>query len=89
MQGFAVFSPHGGWQDGLEVDTLVPELSHLGLNPDTAINCHRGVSQIGKGINVCAVLRMNVQLGIKDPMESFSKSRRAITGTLAKFQIFS
>ena len=66
----SVCSPHVGWQDGLEVGTLTSELSSLGLNPDTAINCHRHVSQTGKGINVCAVLQMNVQLGI--PSHSIS-----------------
>ena len=60
----SVYSPHVGWQDGFEVGTLASELSSLGLNPDAAINCHRRVSQTGKGINVCAVLQMNVQQGI-------------------------
>ena len=59
-----VCSPHVGWQDGLEVGTLASDLSSLGLNPDVAINCHHGVSQTVKGFNVCAVLQMNVQLGI-------------------------
>ena len=36
-----------GWQDGLEVCTLISKLSSLGLNPDPAINCHPGVPQAG------------------------------------------
>ena len=55
-----VCSPHVGWQDGLGVDTIAPELSGMGLKPDTAINCRRGVSQTGKGINVFPILRVNV-----------------------------
>ena len=44
--------------------TLAPELPRLGLNLDPAFNHHRGVSQAGCLINVCAVPRMDVNLGI-------------------------
>ena len=54
-----------GWQDGLEICTLDSELSSLGcLNLDPTINCHPGVSQVGGGINVCAVPQMAVKLGV-------------------------
>ena len=55
-----------GWQDGLDLGerTLASKLSRLGSNPDPAINCHPGVSQAGLFINVCAVSRMDVKLGM-------------------------
>ena len=53
-----------GSQDGLEVRTLVSQLSGLGLNPDPVINCRPGVSQAGWFINVCAVLQMDVKLDV-------------------------
>ena len=37
----------GGWQDGPELRILVSKSSSLGLNPDSAINSHLGVSQVG------------------------------------------
>ena len=52
------------WQDGLEVRTLASKLSSLGLNPDPAMNCHPDVSQAGWFIDVCAVPRMDVKLGV-------------------------
>ena len=54
--------------------------------------CHPGVSQVGWFINVCAFSRMDVKLDVpswqhslvdvQDPTVSFSKSRRAIAGTM-------
>ena len=87
-----------GLQDGLEVCTFASELSSLGLNFGPATNSHPGVSQAGRGINVCAVPRMDATLqGIPStgvswwtlqiPRVAFAKSRRAIADTLNKFQI--
>ena len=50
--------------DSLEVCTLNSELSSLGLNLGPAINSHPAVSQAGAFINVCAVPRMDVKLGV-------------------------
>ena len=85
-----------GWPR-LEVRTLASKLSSMGLIPDSAINCHPGgftgkgdpsmcVSSLGWMLNwrlVCQHLLVDV----KDPMVSFMKSRQAIAGTMAKFQI--
>ena len=50
-----------GYQDGLEVRTLVSELSSLGLNLNPATNGQPGVLQAGWGIDVCAVPSMDVK----------------------------
>ena len=47
-----------GWQDNLDVRTLASQLFSPGLNLDQDINCHPGVSQVGRFINVCAIPRM-------------------------------
>ena len=47
-----------GWQDGLEVCTVISKLSSLDLNLGPALNCHPGVS------SMCAVSRMDVKLSI-------------------------
>ena len=61
-----------------------------------AITSHPGVSQAGCGINMYAVSRIDIKLGlpstsmlvdVRDPMVSFMKSKQAITGTLNKLQI--
>ena len=52
------------WQDGREAQALTYKLSSLGLNPDSAINCHPGVSQAGRFINVCVVSQMDIKPGI-------------------------
>ena len=46
----------------LEICTLATELSSLCLNLDSAVNCHPGVSQAGRGINVCAAPRSGMKL---------------------------
>ena len=68
-------------------------LSSLGLNLNRATNCHSGVSQARRGIDVCAVPRTgcpvyyNELLHVKYPMVCFAKSRRAIADTMQKLQI--
>ena len=52
------------WKDVREVYTLVSKLAGLDCHPDSAMNCHPGVSQTGGFIHVCAVLRMDVKLGV-------------------------
>ena len=53
-----------GGKNSLKVCTLTAELSRLGLNPNTAINCHPDVFQAGSFIKVCAVPQRDVKLGV-------------------------
>ena len=53
-----------GWQDSLYVCALAFQQSSLGLNPDTAINWHPGVSQAGRGTDVRTVPQMDAQQGV-------------------------
>ena len=72
-------------QGSLEVRTLACDLDNLGLNLGPAINSHPGVSHARKGVDMCAVPRIDVKLGVpsaslkvvdvKDHRVSFVKSR--------------
>ena len=44
---------NSGWQDSLDVWSIVFEMSSLGSNLDLAINCHLGVLHARRGIIVC------------------------------------
>ena len=53
-----------GWPRLLEVRTLAFKLSSLGSNLGRAINCHLVVLQTEWFVNVCAVLQIDVKLGV-------------------------
>ena len=60
----------GRMASALEVHRMASELYRMGLNLGPATNTHPGVSQAGLFINVSAVPRMDVKLGI--PFASIS-----------------
>ena len=89
------------WQDGLDVCKLASEIFILGLNYDTAINSHPGISLAERCINVCAGIGrtlsrrdcLNAALMVvgghwRSPTTSFVKSRWVITSTMNKYYKF-
>ena len=54
------------------------ERSSLGLNLDQAINCHPGVLQAERGINVCTVHRKDIKLKLKIPCSASTDVKGAL-----------
>ena len=85
-----------GWQDGLTVCTLASKLSHLGLNPDPAINCHPSISQAGWWINVWGhpsdgrstehPICQHSLVDVKNPMVYFAKNVELLLASWSNYK---